>query len=244
MNFRTRPRFFLALLVPFLSWGCGGDAPESETTGAEAEAVPAVEDAVEPRRDTIQLYELGHHRGDASAPIVVFEFSDFGCPFSASFATETYPVIAREFIDTGRVQWVYLPIVVGGFQNGDLAARTAECAAEQGAFEQAQLRIFEGQQEWRQTGSVQAPAYFNRLAAAIGVDAGPFTSCVSTARVTERLSLNVQAASALQVSATPTFLVDGRKVEGALPPDQFRALLEQVIRERAEHEARGEGGVG
>jgi protein-disulfide isomerase len=240
--FRHRSAF--ALLLPLLAWGCGGDAPEAVPPGGDDDdAAPSTQPSPAGRGDTIHLYELGHHRGDPDAPIIVFEFSEFGCPFSASFATETYPVIEREFIETGQVQWIYLPIVVGGFANAELAARTAECAAEQGAFGRAQARIFEGQQEWRQTGSLQAPAYFTRLAAAIGVEAEPFASCVATARVAERLARNVQAARALDVNATPTFVIDGRKLEGALPVDQFRALLERVISERAERDAQGAGGV-
>ncbi len=227
------------ILAVLLSGGCGGDAGDPPAAAGEAvEAGAPDPGSAEPRRDTIHLYDLGHRRGDPDAPIIVFEFSEYGCPFSASFAAETYPALAREFIETRQVQWIYIPIVVGGFQNGELAARTVECAAEQGAFERAQVTIFEEQQAWRGTGPAQAPGYFTRLAAGMGLDAAAFSACVGAPRVAERLTLNRQAAGALQVAATPTFVVDGRRVEGALPADQFRAVLEQVIEERAE---RGEG---
>jgi hypothetical protein len=56
------------------------------------------------------------------APVVVVEFSDFGCPYCARFALESLPVIEEEYIRTGQVRWQYVPFTMGIFPNGEEAA--------------------------------------------------------------------------------------------------------------------------
>lgn len=173
--------------------------------------------------DTIDLRRLGYDRGRADAPVVVVEFSDFGCTFCAMFATSTYPTLHREFVATGRVRWKYVPFVMGMFPNGDEAARTAECAAEQGKFWEMHDRLFATQREWKRRGS--AAALFTGYAREIGLDAGRFASCYREDRGGARTSANNRAADAARIRATPSFIINGRLVEGALPVETFRQVL-------------------
>src|SRR5690606_5236673 len=71
---------------------------------------------------------VGHVYGAETAPVTVYEFSDFGCPFCRMFAITTFPELRRDYVDTGLVRWIYVPIVTGSFRNGDEAARAGECA--------------------------------------------------------------------------------------------------------------------
>lgn len=171
----------------------------------------------------------GHVRGAADAPVVVIEFSDFGCPYCARFATETYPELHREFVESGKVRWVYVPFVMGMFPNGDRAAMAAECAATEGedAFWRMHDRIYETQGEWKNSRSPET--HFASLAAGAGLDRSAFEACYAEqsmlARVLEHNHLSAQAG----VRATPTFFVQGQRVEGALPAGVFRTLLTQVV---------------
>ncbi|HVH11425.1 MAG TPA: thioredoxin domain-containing protein [Longimicrobium sp.] len=173
--------------------------------------------------DTIDLRRLGYDRGRADAPVVVVEFSDFGCTFCAMFATSTYPTLHREFVATGRVRWKYVPFVMGMFPNGDEAARTAECAAEQGKFWEMHDRLFTMQREWKRRGS--SAALFAGYAREIGLHAGRFASCYREDRGGARTRANNRAADAARIRATPSFIINGRLVEGALPVETFRQVL-------------------
>jgi protein-disulfide isomerase len=190
----------------------------------EPDFKPALEDAGAPAPvDTIDLRRLGYDRGRADAPVVVVEFSDFGCPFCATFATSTYPALHREFVETGKVRWKYVPFVMGMFPNGAEAARAAECAAEQGKFWEMHDRLFAAQREWKRSGS--PVGLFTGYAREIGLDAGRFGACYREDRGGGRTRANNRAADAARIRATPSFIVNGRLVEGALPLETFRQVL-------------------
>ncbi|HEU5208821.1 MAG TPA: thioredoxin domain-containing protein [Longimicrobiales bacterium] len=174
-------------------------------------------------RDTIDMRTLGYSHGPDDAPITVYEFSDFGCPYCAKFALETYPELHREFVTTGRVRWTYVPFVMGTFPNGGEAARAAECAGEQDDFWVMHDRLFQGQREWK--GSRDAHALFQSYARELSLDVERFASCYREDRGGERLALQNYVADALRVRATPSFFINGRLVEGALPIEAFREIL-------------------
>ena len=167
----------------------------------------------------------GYDRGVTRAPVTVLEFADFGCPYCARFALETYPALDAEFVQTGRVRWRYVPFVLGIFANGNDATRAAECAAEQGgaAFGRMHDGLFARQGMWRD--APDPPTMFHALAQAAGLDLRRFDACVAGGEPDRRIAAANALADRLGAHATPTFFVNGRRVEGALPVEQFRAVL-------------------
>jgi protein-disulfide isomerase len=218
------------LLLVALAWGCGGtdQAVQDGSVGAsDPEAAPSA--APSAPTDTIHLLDLGHPRGAATAPITVVEFSDYGCPYCARFAFESYPALHEEFVDTGLVRWIFVPFVIGSFPNGELAARVGECAADQDRFWVMKDVLYREQQAWKGASAAQVPSRFTRLAADAGLDAQAFQDCVGTNRTGPTVALHTRAAGAVGVRATPSFLVNGRLVEGALPVEQFREILTGMV---------------
>src|SRR5690606_1377779 len=126
-----------------------------------------------------------------------------------------------EFVASGQVRWTYVPVTLG-FPGGREGARAAECAAEQGRFWEMHDLLYENQNEWKESRSLElAGAYGGR----IGLDPGGFASCYREDRGAGRTTVNNAAAQALRVRATPSFFLNGRLVEGALPAEQFRQIL-------------------
>ena len=77
----------------------------------------------------------GRSKGAASAPVTVYEMSDFQCPYCRRFALETFPTLEREYIATGKVRWVFVNFPLTSIHpNAVAAAEVALCAAQQGAF--------------------------------------------------------------------------------------------------------------
>jgi protein-disulfide isomerase len=172
----------------------------------------------------------GYDRGSEHAAISVLEFADFGCPYCARFAVETYPSLADEFVKPGLVRWKYVPFVLGMFPNGREAARAAECAADQGtaAFGRMHDRLYARQGEW--TSAADPAGVFGSFAGATGLDVARFASCYGSDEPDRRIRASNALADRMAVRATPTFFVDGRRVEGALPVAQFRAVLLDALR--------------
>lgn len=196
-------------------------------------AQPAAALPPSPRRvvvDGVDLTGVGYDEGSPTAPVVVVNFSDYGCPYCARFAQESYPALAREFVQTGQVLYKYVPFAMGTFFNGKQAARASECAAEQGKFWPMHARLYARQRDWKKT--IDAFSVFEPEARRLGLDGAAFARCYETRvtdRRTERASILAQR---LGIRATPTFYVNGRVVEGALPLAQFQALLRTLTQEK------------
>ncbi len=172
----------------------------------------------------------GHDRGSTSAPVTVLEFADFGCPYCARFAAETWPVLEREFVTTGRVRWKYVPFVMGMFPNGTEAARAAECAADQGraAFGRMHDRLYAMQDAW--AGAGDPAGVLRAAAAAAGLDGPRFAACYLSRAADARIRAANALADALGVRGTPTFFINGQRIQGALPLEEFQTVLRAAVR--------------
>jgi peroxiredoxin len=179
----------------------------------------------------LDLAEVGHPMGSDDAPVTVVEFSDYGCAYCGRFTQQTFPRLYQEFVEPGRVRWVHVPFILGKFPHSVEATRAAACAAEQGedTYWAMHLVLFRRQPEWR-----DAPdplPVFRRYLQDAGADAASFTACYEEDRPAESLRAADRVGLAAGVGATPTFFVNGRRVEGAAPLQHFREALLAAERE-------------
>lgn len=165
----------------------------------------------------------GIERGDPAAPVTVIEFADFGCRYCEEFALKTFPALDQEFIRTGRVRWVVVPFVLGSFRNSGDATAASLCAARQNAFWAMHDRIFERRREF--LAARDPEPVLAGLAAELGLDSMRFRSCYRDRDTAARIREFNRLSREYGVRATPTFFVNGRRVEGALPLETFRELL-------------------
>jgi len=210
-----------------------GDDSDAGVVGAAAVAPVVAAPAAETRpaadsaatASPIDLRDVGHDEGSPTAKVTVIEFADFGCPYCGQFSREVWPTIRKQYVQTGKVRWKFVPFVMGMFPNGGEAARAGECAAAQGepAFWSMYDRLFERQPEWK--GSSDPAALFGRYAAELKLNAGAFNTCYRTDAVRTRTQAANDAADRLGVRVTPTFFVNGQQVQGALPLEEFEQVL-------------------
>jgi len=217
-----------ALLVLLLAAACAEEP--RPVRGSPDAAPPSLLDRQLALSGMMDPAAAGHVRGAAAAPVTVIEFGDFGCPYCALFATQTYPVLHREYVETGRVRWRTVQFVLGTFPNGGEAARAAECATEQGepAFWAMHDLLYARQREWKRAGDPEA--LFGRYAADAGLDTERFGSCYRENRSHLRVMASNALAAESGVRATPTFFINGMRVQGALPLEQFRMVLDELAR--------------
>ena len=86
--------------------------------------------------------------GSPTAPVTVYEISDFQCPFCARFFLETMPSLEREYVVPGRVKFVFVNFPLPMHPNAVPAAELAMCAARQGKFWPMHDILFRHQQQW------------------------------------------------------------------------------------------------
>ncbi len=235
---RPRPTGILLLGVLLIGASSACTDPPDAAAGEDAGARSPVPERLPPgsprvpsaRQEArpLRLDEIGYDRGSPDAPVKVVELSDFGCRFCRQFNQETYPTLHREYVETGRVQWKYVPFVSGMFPNALEAAIAAECAGEQGDFEAMRVRLYVDPQEWK--GSAQPDSVFTRYAREVGLDVPRFRACVDGGWREDRVRMNIRLGREVGVRGTPTFLVDGFPIQGALPLEAFREILDLALR--------------
>ncbi|MEO7456018.1 MAG: DsbA family protein [Gemmatimonadaceae bacterium] len=174
----------------------------------------------------VDITDIGYDHGNANAPVTVVDFSDFACPYCGEFARETYPVIERDYVRTGKVRFKYVPFLAG-FPHGREATRAAECAAEQGKFWQMYEHVYATQAEWRRGNGVDAQ--MAALAATISADSAKFAGCYRDGHTDARTARATGFANELGVRVTPSFLVNDRPVQGALPLAEFRKVIDAAL---------------
>ena len=161
-------------------------------------------------------------KGNPDAPVTIIEFSDFQCPYCASFFSDTLPQIEQNYIDTGKVKLVYRDFPLSFHANAEPAAEAAECAGEQGKYWEMHDKLFENQ------ASLSAASY-KQWAADLGLDTAKFDSCLDSSKYASEIQKDVQDGQAAGVSGTPTFFVNGNKVVGAQPYSVFEQAIEAAL---------------
>ncbi len=237
-------RLTLLVLAPAVLGACEGqripeevlaaDTPRSVAGTAASDLGPGVQDAIpaqDPTRVPLDMASIGYDQGSPDAPIKVIEVSDFGCGYCRVFSEEIFPEIQKEFIETGIVQWKFVPFVLGMFPNGDKAALASECAGAQGtdAFQRMRGRLFADQAGWRDT---QNPdEFFAKLAKDEGLRADEFSECLVNGDRVAQVELDIRLGKALGTKGTPAFILEGAPISGLIPVEGFQQVVQLLLAE-------------
>jgi protein-disulfide isomerase len=161
--------------------------------------------------------------GDSNATVRVDEFSDYQCPYCRQFQENTLPQLAANEIANGDVYFVYHPFSFIGQESRD-AANAAFCAGDQGQFWEYSETLF-ANQTGENIGSF-SKARLKAFAQALNLDMTTFNTCVDQDQHQTEVNQEYAQGVAAGVQSTPSFLINGKLVTGALPYDQFQAQIQ------------------
>ena len=168
-------------------------------------------------------------KGPQGAAVLVYEIADFQCPFCAEFALTVYPRIDREYVRTGKVQWVFVNLPLPNHARAWAASEAAMCAgAVSNRFWEMHDRLFARQQEWA---TADAPgAVLSGYARDIGVPALPFEECVDNDLVASVILADVIFAASTRVSGTPMFIINNEQtLVGLKSYEEWKEILDREI---------------
>lgn len=166
-------------------------------------------------------------KGSPSAPVTVYEMSDFQCPFCKRHSEETFPILEREYIATGKVRYVFINYPLTSLHpNAVAAAQIAMCAGRQNKFWPAHDLLFRSQPVWA---PLKNPGPFLlTLADSLGLARGPFTRCLEGEETLAEIQSDAQGAARSGASSTPAFWIEGGIMSGAHPISVFRQVLDSI----------------
>lgn len=162
-----------------------------------------------PETPDILLTVAGHpFKGDKHATLTLIEFSDYQCPFCARHFRETLPQIEKDYIQTGKIKYVFRDFPIESIHRDAVkAAEAARCAGDQGKYWEMHDRLFSNQ---------NAPGLeqLSRHAEAIGLSVAKFEECLDTLKYAGEVRESVAEGLRVGVSGTPTFFLGLTGPEG------------------------------
>ncbi len=201
----------------------------------EAESGTLPEDVVtvtpSPTPDTDFNSDAERIFGDPAAPITIVEFSDYQCPFCLRHFQETMPKLKEQYIDTGKVKYVFMDFPIDSIHpQAREASEAAECAGAQDKYWEMHDKLFAEQASWN--GNTSATDVFKQFAADLELDADEFASCMDGDQFADEIAADQQDGADAGVTGTPAFFINGRFVSGAQPIEVFQQLLDQLLAEQ------------
>ncbi len=170
------------------------------------------------------LGKTGPYEGDEDAPVTVVVFDDFQCPFCGKFFRETLPKLRSDYIDTGKVKFVFKHFPLSFHQYAEKAAEAAKCAEEQGKFWEMHDKLYENQ-DALDVDSLKS------YAADLGLDTEQFNDCLDSGKYADDVQSDFNEGVDLGVSGTPTFFINGEKLVGAQPYSVFQQVINSKLQE-------------
>jgi predicted DsbA family dithiol-disulfide isomerase len=164
---------------------------------------------------------LSPAKGAAKASITIVEFSDFECPFCRQ-VQDTLKQITERYGADLRLVFKHLPSE--GHRNSLAAARAAYCAGEQDRFWQFHDALFAAKE--------LSAEFVGGLASSLGLGQEKFAECLSAERSRTAVVKDIEAAKRLRIDSTPSFLINGKLVKGALPLPEFQGLIERELQQQ------------
>jgi len=176
-----------------------------------------------------------HVLGKSDAPVTMVEFTDYQCPFCGRFEATTYPEIKKNYIDTGKLRLIVRDLPLEGLHPYAMkAAQAVHCASDQGKFWEMHDLLFKNQNR------LDADSLNGYATKDLGLNGDKFKKCMADGKHLKQIAAEVSYAQSLGITGTPTFIVgkaagdsvEGRLVVGALPYENFAAVINDALEKK------------
>jgi protein-disulfide isomerase len=172
-------------------------------------------------------------KGSASAKVTLVEVSDYHCPFCRRHMQQTQPQIDSDYVNTGKVQYVFIDYPIQQLHPDAFKSHeAANCAADQGKYWEMHAKLF--------ATPTKDPAQLVGFAQELGLDGAKLRACLDSGKYAKPVRESVARMEQLGVDSTPTFLVGltpapgqpmkvVKVVKGAMPFAEFKKALDAVL---------------
>jgi protein-disulfide isomerase len=164
-----------------------------------------------------------HVLGVNNASLTIIEFSDFECPFCADFTNTIMKDIKKEYIETGRIKFVFKHFPIQFHPNAQMAAEAAECASDQGKFWEMHDIMFKNHENLNNEDLI-------KYAKEIGLNNELFEICLKSGVMKKRVELDMQEARLRGIDATPFFVIGSESFSGSRSFEEFKAKIDKNLR--------------
>lgn len=176
--------------------------------------------------------------GDKNAKVTMIDFSDYECPFCKRYFDETFPQIKKDYIDTGKIKYVYRDLPLSFHANAHKEAQAAECAREQSGdvvYYKYHDEIFK---RTTSNGTGLALTELPVIANDLGLNGNVLQKCLDSDKYKAEVDKDLADAGSVGASGTPTFfigkstangIIEGTKIVGAQPYSVFQSEIDKRL---------------
>ena len=147
-----------------------------------------------------------------AGPLVLVEFADYECPFCARHTRNTAPLIKKAFLDSGKIQHVFMNFPLAIHPRAPKAGEAAECAGLQGKFWEMHELLFA-------TPTALETPDFEKRAVELGLDHERFKQCLDKSETAQQVQRDLGEGRRLGVTGTPAFFL------GVMTRDGWRGRM-------------------
>lgn len=172
-----------------------------------------------------------HVFGNTSGKTMLIEYGDFQCPACGS-AFPNLDELTNEYKDKLTFVFRNLPLT-SIHPNARAAASAAEAAGLQGKYWEMHDQLYEKQNDWQGASTERRLSFFEGYAQQVGVkDMNEFKADMESKQVSDKINFDMALAKKVGASATPTILLDGKKIESDVwsNKDKFKAAIEEALK--------------
>jgi len=164
--------------------------------------------------------------GPDDAKVTVVEYASMTCGHCAHFTTDIWPEFKKKYVDTGKVRYVFREFPLDNLAAA--ASMLARCTGGDKAFPLIEV-LFEKQKEWAFGEGNPVPRLFE-IAKQAGFTQESFDKCLTDQKLLDDITAGrTRASDVFGVSATPTFYINGKKLDGAPSMEKFDAAIEPLL---------------
>lgn len=168
-----------------------------------------------------------HIAGKADSKVKLVEYGDFQCPACKSY----YPIVTQlkqEYGDRVAFQFRHFPLTQI-HPNAFIGSRAAEAAGKQGKFFEMHDVLYDNQETW--SASSNPNSLLEGYATQLGLNMDQFKSEMSSSAIADIINADVKAGQAFNISSTPTFVINDKKVDkNPQSLDEFKKLLDDALK--------------
>ena len=166
--------------------------------------------------------------GDDKAPVTMVEYASMTCPHCAHFQEATFPELKKRYIDTGKLKYILRDFPLDSLAGA--AFLLARCAGKDDKNKYYSLvdTLFRQQRQW----AVEKPLPpLMAIAKQAGFTEESFNACLSNQKAWDAMeSVRQRGMSEFKVQSTPTFFINGTKVNGAVSIEEFAKVIDPYLK--------------
>lgn len=179
--------------------------------------------------EEVTVSSTDHVRGALDGKVTLVEFGDFQCPACGAYE----PLVRKVLADnptTLKIVFRHFPLTQI-HQNALLAAKATEAAGIQGKFWEMHDILYEKQKDWSL--GLNAHDFIISYAKTLGLDEAKFSADLNSSVIEKKILAEYQEGAKLGVQGTPSFFLNGKKIESPQSPEAFNELIKNELAKQA-----------